>query len=228
MNDKRAILLLQLRGPLQSWGSSSKWDYRNTDAYPTKSGIVGMIGCACGIERGQAALAEISSKMTLAIRADRPGSLLTDFHTIMPGNIEIKKADGGIRTETIVSRRQYLCDACFLAALTSDVATLESWERAFCHPVWPVYLGRKSCVPTVPVCIGITWDYASLEEVMEKYPCLIDENNSTGEKNKGRLGYLMDCQDGGYFVGDELVDSVNRVFGIRQVRQMIQRNEEVK
>ena len=46
------IILLQLEGALQSWGEHSRFDYRDSAALPTKSAIVGMIGCAMGLRRG--------------------------------------------------------------------------------------------------------------------------------------------------------------------------------
>ena len=40
------ILLLRLEAPLQSWGTRSRWDVRDTATEPTKSGIIGLLGCA--------------------------------------------------------------------------------------------------------------------------------------------------------------------------------------
>ena len=45
------ILLLRLEGPLQSWGGRARWDVRDTGRIPTKSGIVGLLGCALDIGR---------------------------------------------------------------------------------------------------------------------------------------------------------------------------------
>lgn len=44
-----AILRLTLSGPLQSWGDRSKFWNRQTQAFPTKSGIIGLIFCALGL-----------------------------------------------------------------------------------------------------------------------------------------------------------------------------------
>jgi CRISPR system Cascade subunit CasD len=43
--------LLQLGAPLQSWGEHSAFTDRDTVAYPTRSGLIGMIASALGIPR---------------------------------------------------------------------------------------------------------------------------------------------------------------------------------
>lgn len=46
--------LLQLGGPLQSWGEHSAFTDRDTVSHPTRSGLIGMIASAFGIPRDQA------------------------------------------------------------------------------------------------------------------------------------------------------------------------------
>ena len=41
-----SVLLIRLKGPLQSWGSRSRFNLRSTEPYPTKSGVIGMIAAA--------------------------------------------------------------------------------------------------------------------------------------------------------------------------------------
>ena len=82
MNDKYC-LVLRLEGPLQSWGERSHWDYRDTALMPTKSGIVGLIASAFGWGRGDSRIPELAASFDMAIRADRPGELMVDFHTIL-------------------------------------------------------------------------------------------------------------------------------------------------
>lgn len=44
----------------------------------------------------------------------------------------------------------------FLVGLESeDTALLQELETALKHPVYPLYLGRRSCPPTLPLCLGI-------------------------------------------------------------------------
>ncbi|MFW0768389.1 type I-E CRISPR-associated protein Cas5/CasD, partial [Trabulsiella odontotermitis] len=44
-------LLLRLAGPLQSWGTSSRFSRRGTDRVPSKSGVVGLLAAAQGRRR---------------------------------------------------------------------------------------------------------------------------------------------------------------------------------
>ena len=74
MDDKKALIVLVLDGALQSWGDHSKWDDRDSGDFPTKSGVVGLIACAMGIERGSTELAELSDAIRMAVRADRPAT----------------------------------------------------------------------------------------------------------------------------------------------------------
>ncbi|KAB7835787.1 CRISPR-associated protein Cas5 [Streptomyces mobaraensis] len=43
--------VLVLAGPLQSWGSTGRHSFRDTDPHPTKSGVIGMLACALGLPR---------------------------------------------------------------------------------------------------------------------------------------------------------------------------------
>ena len=47
-SDTLYTLLLRLGAPLQSWGSESMYDRRETDMMPTKSGVIGMLAAALG------------------------------------------------------------------------------------------------------------------------------------------------------------------------------------
>ncbi|WP_443964510.1 type I-E CRISPR-associated protein Cas5/CasD, partial [Ruminococcus sp.] len=142
-----AVLLLRLAAPLQAWGSSSKFIVRSTEREPTKSGVIGMIAAAMGIQRNDDAkkLAPLA-QLRFGVRADKEGVLLKDFHTVQVPREKHPE----------VSYRYYLSDAAFLVALESDDKTLlESIVSALQKPVYPLYLGRKSCPPTLPVVLGV-------------------------------------------------------------------------
>ena len=46
-----ATVLLRLIGPMQSWGTTSRFDERDTGKEPTKSGVLGLVAAALGIDR---------------------------------------------------------------------------------------------------------------------------------------------------------------------------------
>jgi CRISPR system Cascade subunit CasD len=161
-------LFLRLEGALQSWGERGRWSIRDTAPEPTKSGVVGLLGCALGWADDQRLLG-LSQAIQLGVRCDQPGSRLVDYHTVVGGVMaaerRIKINANTKEPETVVSERAYLCDASFLAAVRSDAGWIERLAEAVKTPVWPVYLGRKSCPPGLPLFEGVG-EYASLREAL--------------------------------------------------------------
>lgn len=164
-----ATLLLRLAAPLQAWGSNSKFNIRSTEREPTKSGIVGMLAAAMGIQRNDdPEMLEPLNALRFGVRVEREGKLLRDFHMVheMTG----KKASH-------VTERFYLSDAVFIAALESDnTEFLEQLEYALKHPVYPLFLGRRSCPPTLPVVLGIRND--ELINVLKTEPPVLEKCES--------------------------------------------------
>lgn len=157
-------LFLRLEGPLQAWGDTSKFVIRRSMEGPTKSGVLGLICCAMGLSR-QAAREELPglNTMTIGVRIDRPGMRWWDYHTV-GACIGLTTAGGGLKTGaqgTLITRREYLADASFLVALQGDTALIEKVADALRTPKWQLYLGRKSCPPSMPVFAqprsGETW-----------------------------------------------------------------------
>lgn len=176
-------LFLRLEGPLQSWGERSRWSIRDTTAEPTKSGIIGLIACALGYQK-DAQIRPLSQKTRLGIRVDAPGTHIVDYHTIGGGygyptlltaQGKPKKSSG--RPHTEISERAYLCDASFLAALqlrdVKDTALITAMAAAIQNPVWPIFLGRKACVPSRPVYAGMD-QHSSLLEALTWYEGFTD------------------------------------------------------
>jgi CRISPR system Cascade subunit CasD len=104
---------------------------------------------------GEREVARLGNALQLAVRVDRPGVLLRDYHTISGGVLtaagKIKVNAGTREPETIVSEREYLSDACFLAALAGPPRMLAEIREGLLCPVWPPYLGRKCCPPSLPL-----------------------------------------------------------------------------
>lgn len=142
-----------LSAPLQSWGEDARWDQRTTAAFPTKSAIIGLIGCCMGLPRGDERLNHLNDSLHIAVRADRAGQILTDFHTVQGTNGIFLNAEGKPRGggSTIITPKQYLQDARFTVFIWGAEDALAQCYFAMLHPKWAVYLGRKSCVPSVPV-----------------------------------------------------------------------------
>jgi len=137
-------LLMLLVGPMQSWGHRSRFDDRDTGLEPTRSGVVGLLCAAMGIPRdGDLSL---FNELRMGVRVDAPGRPLVDYQTAM----NVRRADGS-GLENVQSWRHYLSDARFLVGLAGpDLDFLRQLEAALRNPKWPLFLGRKSFVLSLP------------------------------------------------------------------------------
>lgn len=162
------LLFLRLEGAMQSWGENAPWDNRGSALIPTKSGVVGLLACALGYQRDRHEIADLAEAITIGIRTDRAGAVLSDFHTVQ-GMPDILNAEGKKRgSNTIVSTRWYLQDASFLVIIDTDEAWRSRIVAALKSPVWPIYLGRKSCVPSRPILEGV-FEYGSIYDALTHY-----------------------------------------------------------
>lgn len=150
-------VLLRLEGPLQAWATQSQHGVRDTDREPSKSGVLGLVGAALGMPRDDDRRLGQLAALDLAVRVDRPGSLLRDFHTAGGGRFRGDPRYTVHDTKSCVpTTRFYLQGASFVAALGGDADLVAEIAAALERPVWPLYLGRRSCPPSVPVLIGTT------------------------------------------------------------------------
>ncbi|MBV9468178.1 MAG: type I-E CRISPR-associated protein Cas5/CasD, partial [Abitibacteriaceae bacterium] len=193
----KPVLLLRLEGPLQAWGVRSRWDVRDTGLEPSKSGVVGLLGCALGCPMRDPYLEELSNALRFGVRIEHPGLIITDYQTItdyLPTAAGQYKSRGGVKSldairrdgdepATIISPRSYLEDAAFLVgleAVAGQDSLLERCALSLQEPVWPIYLGRKACIPTRPICEALTDRYDSLEDALERHPwSWLGANNQT-------------------------------------------------
>lgn len=140
-----STLLLRLAAPLQSWGIDSKFDIRRTGREPSKSGVIGLICAALGIKRDDDEMVSQLATLRFGVRVDKEGHFVRDFHMVRSK-----------KEESYVTNRYYLADAEFLVGFESvDEELLKKIEYALLNPVFPLYLGRRSCPPTGRLCLGI-------------------------------------------------------------------------
>jgi CRISPR system Cascade subunit CasD len=188
-------LFLRLESPLQSWGENSQWSERRTAPEPTKSGIVGLLACALGWADDESIRA-LSHRIRVGARGDLPGtpSPLVDYHTVGGGYAtpQLLTAEGKPKISSGKSHieqtwRHYLCDASFLVAIqpqqARDAGLITTLAEAVQNPVWPFFLGRKSCPPARPVYEDIG-DYATLEAALEDHPARFTEERQVALAEK--------------------------------------------
>lgn len=170
MSSEASWLCLRLEGPLQSWGFDSQYNRRSTGLMPTKSAIAGMCCAAAGVERGSEKETQIlgqmaSLRMTAIAIPRRVGKKtldvkrLQDYHTIQG----TRKAEGGIK-DCHITDRHYLNDASFGVLLSGPSAICQQLASYLQNPVWGIWLGRKNCIPTSPVLVGV---FVSQEDALK-------------------------------------------------------------
>ncbi|PIJ49776.1 type I-E CRISPR-associated protein Cas5/CasD [Erwinia sp. OLTSP20] len=151
-------LVLRLTGPMQAWGLPTFEGTRPCATFPGRSGLLGLLAACLGIKRNdRTRLKMLADSVRFAVRCDnhlpyRP-TYLTDFHTVKDAR---EKAGGLKMNDTIITRREYLCDASFSVVVWTPSGegqglTLDVLTAAVQKPVYTPYLGRRSCPLTHPL-----------------------------------------------------------------------------
>jgi CRISPR system Cascade subunit CasD len=146
-----SVLLMRLAGPMQSWGTRSRFAHRDTGLEPSRSGVIGLLCAALGRPREEPLDDFVPLRM--AVRVDREGRLMRDYHTAQ----DVRRADSTKGTQdTVLSERFYLADADFLVGLEGERPFLERLDAALRRPTWPLFLGRKAFTPSLPLTEGVS------------------------------------------------------------------------
>lgn len=192
MTTDRAYLLLRLVGPLQSWGDRSRFWQRGTLPFPTKSGVLGMIFCACGLggsQKERLALCNALPMTVFELSGKAEKSILNDMQMIGSAydkndpweKLLIPKTYKGESAQNVngskITYRLYLQDADFAVILEIPEDFREEFVSGIQCPKWDIYLGRKSCVPTRPVFQGM---FKSYEEALQT----LDASLATDDSEK--------------------------------------------
>lgn len=185
------VVALRLAGPLQSWGSGSKFVRRGTETAPTKSGVLGLVAAAKGLRRTEPI--EELLPLRLGVRIDQPGQLVRDFQTAQRPE---KARDGSITWKPLpLSYRFYLADATYLVVLEGDQALVEGIDAALRSPAFPLYLGRRSCPPAGPVALGLIDD--DLDHALATVPWLASSHHQRHRRERElRLETMRDALPG--------------------------------
>lgn len=206
-----SYLLLYFTGPMQSWGQSSRFHTRVTQPHPTRSAVTGMICAAMGVDRSDTEVPKQLATLKMETLVLEPGLRWMDFHTVGGGYgpdqqqcVPIR-ADGskGLKSGKgcVITKREYLSDAVFAAILSGNETLIEVSCAALENPVWGIWLGRKSCPPTMPICQGV---HASRDEALARLAEL-------GHPKIVRT--ITESED-----GERLVNDVPVCFATRQFR----------
>ena len=179
-----SVLVVRLAGPMQSWGTQSRFSNRDTGREPSKSGVVGLLCAALGRPRGDPV--DDLAGLMMGVRVAAEGRLARDYHTAL----DVAKSGGGPPKECEPSVRFYLADAAFTVGLESaDDGLLRRLDEALREPYWPICLGRKSFVPGVPVAVEGAADAVrpgNLRDVLIGHPRWV------GDRHEGRVRFVVE------------------------------------
>jgi hypothetical protein len=141
--------------------------------------VHGLLAAAAGVTRDQVRPAWIRDAQ-LAVRVDRPGSVLRDFHTINPPDRDryarlsshdqdkvrtVVKASGAEHTVPVVTERYYRQDQAVVVFVEDpDQAVYDILNS----PAFTLYAGRKACTLSFPFVLGCTT--VDLESALAEVP----------------------------------------------------------
>jgi CRISPR system Cascade subunit CasD len=193
---------------MQSWGTTSRFDERDTQLEPSKSGVLGLVCAALGRDRSEPV--DDLAALRMGVRVDREGVPMRDYQTATGVMAATGKVD---LTRTVVSPRFYLSDAVFLIGLEGDRELLCKIAAAVRSPVWPLALGRKGFVPSMPVHMPNNLTELPLLEALSTWPKLCCDTVA----NTHRL-LLEDSAEGAIRLDQPVAPFAVRQFGPRFVR----------
>lgn len=175
-------LLFRLYGPMASWGEIAVGESRHSAIYPGKSALLGLMAAALGIRRDeeqrQAALA---TGYRFAVKVISAGHPLRDYHTAQaPDSVgkfvyRTRRDElvlGKERLGTILSSREYRCDAFSLVAVVAEEGapySLDEICEALLKPRFHLHLGRKSCPVAAPL-NPLVRDADGFGDALDSYP----------------------------------------------------------
>lgn len=207
-----SVLLLRLAGPLQAWGDASRFTRRHTRTEPTKSGVIGLLAAAQGRRRTDPI--EDLASLEFGVRVDQRGRIERDFQTA------IRRPPGGTPSAMPLSYRYYLSDAVFVAAVSGDRSLMEALDAAVREPRFPLYLGRRSCVPMGEISMGV--HEGGLAEVLRQAEWQAARWYRRQQGREVDLELVVDAEPGSPFADTRRdvpmsFDPVRREYGWRDV-----------
>ncbi len=164
-----AILLLRLKGPLMGWGGVRIDAYGDSAPIPLTSMVAGLLSAALGVQRRNRYFTQrMQDAMDIGVAVLRRGRVLTEYQTTDLGKPHMTgpmwtvegKAVNRAGSSTDGTRqvfKPYIADADVLVAVRLGASfpfSCDAVEAALAEPDHPLFLGRASCPPSLPLFIG--------------------------------------------------------------------------
>lgn len=145
-------LVLKCSSPMQSWSNDSRFNIRSAGRYPSRSGIIGIIASALGMDRNEPL--DIFDGISTSIRIDKKGIVYPDYQVVHRWN----RKNGNITAKGNAianDNRYYIEDGIFMVFIEGDDGIIDKFADAIQYPVYSLFLGRKSCPPTYDFFYGV-------------------------------------------------------------------------
>jgi CRISPR system Cascade subunit CasD len=207
-------LVFRLYGEMASWGEIAVGEDRHTASHPSKSAIIGLLGAALGIKRGdEEKQHQLQHGYSIAVEVFSTGHLLRDYHTTqVPSsvgkvNYRTRRDEivlGKKQLGTILSSREYRCGALAVVAvraLDSAPYSLADIKTHLLQPKFHLYLGRKSCPLAAPLAPQLIQQdhYFDVFNAYQHKPMLPTYEDETGELSKRDFTWLGRPKDRHYY-----------------------------
>lgn len=156
------LILFHLEAPMAAFGDLAVGERRGSHRRPSHSAIAGLVAASLGLGRESPGLEALAAGFLLAVRTDRLGAPLADYHTAQTPPQKRGRSYATRRQElavkedlgTVISRRDYWTDAAFTVLLWPNGGLAfapQAIVSALNRPVYAPYAGRRSCPLSSPV-----------------------------------------------------------------------------
>lgn len=220
-------VVLRLIGPLQAWGAQSRFGNRDTQLEPTKSGVLGIVAAALGMPRTDDGMLAQLVQCRMVVRVDCEGQRMRDYHVSGGGSFRGQEygvwESDGFHGRTVLSDRFYVTNAAYHVALEyADDSLAETIATQLKQPVFPLFLGRRSCPPTVPIACGDA-HAQSATQVLVTLPLHVYETTVSKDSinTESLIRYVVECEaHEGRACADVPLSFVSqsRQFGVRYIK----------
>lgn len=167
--DMPCHLLMRLEAPLIAFGGETIDNYGVIRDFPALSMVTGLLANALGYRREESEChARLQSRLVVGARLDSEIQRLTDFQTAQLGAAdkgwttwgvpEERRGGAGSYNSPHLRYRDYHASLNVLVALrlepAAETPTLDDLAQALDRPARPLFIGRKSCLPSRRVFAG--------------------------------------------------------------------------
>ncbi len=195
---KRPILMMRLDAPLMAFGGVMVDSIGTCRDFPSLSMVTGLLASALGWRHREfEKLQALQERIRFAARLDDPGEPVLDYQTVDLGQDFLRqdgwttegetesRAGGEAREGTHIRRRHYIAGAVCTLAMElrppGEEPTVRCRSRALEEPARPLFIGRKCCLPSSPMSLGVL-EAPDLLSALKAVPLAVPAAGDSGKR----------------------------------------------